>query len=99
MQSKHDFWSGLLLSMAQHLFILCSVCAKIRLRHSCQKNKATYSRDVSRTGVSGRVWAGFGPKLDKISSLFRARNVLFVVGAQNYNQNNLATLLNFSDLT
>ena len=38
-------------------------------------------------------WVGFGfrPKVDKISSLIRARDVLFVLGAQKYNQNNLTT--------
>ena len=46
-----------------------------------------------------RVEFGFGPKVDKISGLIRARDELFVLDAQKYNQNNLATLLNFSDLT
>ena len=41
----------------------------------------------------------FGPKVDKISGLIRAWDVLFVLGAQKYNQNNLATLLNSSDVT
>ena len=49
-------------------------------------------------GFSGRVRAKFGPKVDKTLGLIRARDVLFVLRAQNYNQNNLATLLNFSDL-
>ena len=48
-------------------------------------------------------WVGFGPglglKLTKISGLIRAWDVLFISGAQKYTQNNLATLLNFSDLT
>ena len=53
---------------------------------------------------SGRAFrVGFGPgsglKLTKISGLIRAWDVLFVLGAQKYNQSNLATLLNFSDLT
>ena len=42
---------------------------------------------------------GLGLKLAKISGLIRAWEVLFVLGEQKYNQNNLATLLNFSDLT
>ena len=42
---------------------------------------------------------GLGLKLTKIWRFFRASDVLFVLGAQKYNQNNLATLLNFSDLT
>ena len=42
---------------------------------------------------------GSGPKLTKTSGLIRAWDVLFVLSAQKYNQNNLATLLNFSDLT
>ena len=40
---------------------------------------------------------GFGPQVDKISGLFRVLDVLFALGAQKYNQNNLTTLLNFSD--
>ena len=45
---------------------------------------------------SGRAFrVGFGPKVDKNSRLIRAWDVLFVLGAQKYNQNNLATLLNF----
>ena len=45
---------------------------------------------------SGRAFlVGFGPKVDEISGLIRARDVLFVSGAQKYNQSNLATLLNF----
>ena len=48
---------------------------------------------------SGRVQAGFGPgsglKLTKTSGLIRAWDILFVLGAQKHNQNNLATLLNF----
>ena len=56
------------------------------------------------TKVVSRVWllgpsSGSGQKLKKISGLIRAWDVLFVLGAQKYNQNNLATLLNFSDLT
>ena len=44
--------------------------------------------------------AGYGPKIDKkISGLIRAWDILFVLGAQKYDQNNLATLLNFSGLT
>ena len=49
---------------------------------------------------SGRLFeSGLGLKLTKISSLIRAWDVLFVLGAQKYNQNNLATLLNFSEVT
>ena len=53
------------------------------------------SRVVSRVGL---FELGSGLKLTKISGLIRAQDVLFVLGAQKYNQNNLATLLNFSDL-
>ena len=53
--------------------------------------------------VSRAFRVGFGPgsglKLTTISGLIRTRDVLFLFGTQNYNQNNLATLLNFSDLT
>ena len=46
---------------------------------------------------SGRaIWVGLGPKVDKILGLIRASEVLFVLGAQKYNQNNR---LIFSDLT
>ena len=49
---------------------------------------------------SGRAFrAGFGPKINKISGLIWARDVLFVLDAQKDIQTNLATLLNFSDLT
>ena len=49
--------------------------------------------------MSGRacrvqVRAAFGPKVDKILGLIRALDMLFVLGAQKYNQNNLAKLLN-----
>ena len=36
-----------------------------------------------------------GPKVDKILGLIRAWDVLFVLGAQKYNQNNLAITLTF----
>ena len=58
--------------------------------------RGAQARVVSRAGLFG---SGSGPKLTKISGLIRAWDVLFVLGAQKYNQNNLATLLNFSDLT
>ena len=55
------------------------------------------ARVVSRTGLFG---PGSGLKLTKISGLIRAEEVLFVFGAQKYNQNNSsATLQNFSELT
>ena len=49
----------------------------------------------------GRTFrAGFWPKVDKISGLFRARDVLFVLSAQKFNQNNLAiTVMFFLDQT
>ena len=52
-------------------------------------------RVVSRAGLFG---SGSGLKLTKTSGLIRAWDVRFALGAQKYNQNNLATLLNFSDL-
>ena len=57
-----------------------------------------------RSCKSGRAFrVGFGPgmglKLTKISGLIRAWDVLFVLGVQRNNQNKLATLLNFLDLT
>ena len=60
-----------------------------------QKGKETLavlSRVVSRAGLFG---SGSGLKLTKLSGLNRAWDVLFVSGAQKYNQNNLAKLLNF----
>ena len=57
---------------------------------------AQQTRVVSRPGLFG---SGSGLKLTKIPGLIRARAVLFVLGAQKCNQNNLATLLNFSNLT
>ena len=61
-----------------------------------ERAKSVSTKVVSRAGLFG---SGSGPKLTKMSSLIRAWDVLFVLGAQKYNQNNLATLLNFSDLT
>ena len=45
---------------------------------------------------SGRAFrVGFWPKVDKISGLIGAWNVLFVLDAQKYNQNYLAITLTF----
>ena len=46
-----------------------------------------------KSGRAVRIRAGFGSKVDKIWGLIRALR-LFAYGAQKYNQNNLATLLN-----
>ena len=54
------------------------------------------NRVVSWSGIFG---SGSGLKLIEISGLIRAWAVLFVLGAQKCNQNNLATLLNSSDVT
>ena len=55
---------------------------------------------VGRSCKSGRAFrVGFGPKVDKNLGLTRAWDVLFVLGVQKYNKNNLETLLNFLDLT
>ena len=49
---------------------------------------------------SGQVFRfELGPKVDKILGLIRAWELLFVLGAQKYNQNTLATLLRFLDQT
>ena len=46
---------------------------------------------------SGRAFrVGFGPKVDKN---FGPETCFFVLGAHKYNESNLATSLNFSDLT
>ena len=50
------------------------------------------TRVVSRAGI-------FGPKVHKNFGLNLGLRRVFVLGAQKFNQNNLATLLNFSDLT
>ena len=57
------------------------------------------TRVVSRVGLFGLGSAVFGFKVDKIYGLALAWDVLLVLSAQKYNQNNLASLLNFSDLT
>ena len=59
---------------------------------------------VSQSCKSGRAFrVGFGPgsglKLTKMSGLIRAWDELFVLGVQKNNQNYLAILLNFKDLT
>ena len=54
-----------------------------------------YVRVEISPGFLNRVW---DLKLTKISGLSRALGVLFFFGVPIYNQNNLATLLNFSDL-
>ena len=67
------------------------------------KNKR--KKDIKNQSCkSGRAFqVGFGPglglKLTKISGLIRAWDVLFVLGVQKNNQNILAILLNFLDLT
>ena len=54
---------------------------------------------LCQSSKSGRAfWVGFGPKVDK-NFLIRAWDILIILGAQKYNQNNSATLLNFLDLT
>ena len=54
-----------------------------------------YVRVEIGPGFLSRVW---DLKLTKISGLSPALGVLFFFGVPKYNQNNLATLLNFSDL-
>ena len=48
--------------------------------------------------VSARAFR-FGPQVDKNFGLNSGLRRSFVFGAQKYNRNNLATLLDFSDLT
>ena len=48
--------------------------------------------------VGFELGPGSGLKLIQISGLSRTWNVLFALGAQKYDQNNLAKSLNFSDL-
>ena len=49
----------------------------------------------------GRAFrVGFRPRVDKNFGLYSGlRRTFCLIGAQKYNQNNMATLLNFSDLT
>ena len=57
-------------------------------------------RLVYQSGKSGRAFSvGFWPKFDKNFEPNLGLRRAFVLGAQKYNQNDLATLLNFSDLT
>ena len=50
----------------------------------------------SQSCKSGRAfWVGFGPKVHKVSGSIRASDVLFVFGAQKYNQNNMVITLRF----
>ena len=65
-------------------------------RERSSSSTSVRPRVVSRAGLFG---SGSGLKLTKVSGLILAREVLFVLGAQKYNQNKLATLLNFSDRT
>ena len=71
-----------------------------KLVKKIQVSHATAKRGVAvQSCKSGRAFrVGFGLKVDKILGIIRARDGLFVLGAQKYNQNNLATLLNFSHL-
>ena len=63
----------------------------------CQKNfSIAYAEQSCKSGRAFRI--GFGPKVDKNFGLIRAWDVLFVLGEHKYNWNNLATLVNFSDL-
>ena len=59
------------------------------------------SRQSCKSGRAFRVkfGPGSGLNLTKILGLNRAWDLLFVLSAQKYNQNDLARLLNFSDLT
>ena len=61
-----------------------------------QAYSMAYYRIVSRAGL---FRSGSGSRLKKISILIRAWDVLFVLDAQKYKQNNLAKMQNFSDLT
>ena len=61
------------------------------------------SEQSCKSGRAFRFEFEFGPgsglKLTKTSGFVCVWDVLFVVGAQKYNQNNSATSLNFLDLT
>ena len=66
-----------------------------------KRNLAQWLKQSCKSGRAFRV--GFGPgsdvKLTKFSGLIRAWDVRFILGEQKYNQNNLTTLLNFSNPT
>ena len=73
-------------------------------QEQCRRQSNRSEGAQAQSCKSGRVFGvefglGSALKLTKISSLIRAWDVLFVVSAQKYNQNNLATLLSFADLT
>ena len=71
-------------------FILYFCAERHRTHQSCKSGRAF------------RVGFGFGPgsglKLTKILGLIWAWDLIRVFGSQKFNQNNLATLLSFSDL-
>ena len=68
---------------------------------NCQKNSEIALHKITTlTCTSGRAFRnGFGPRVDKNFGLNSGLRRTFVLGAQKYNQNNLAILLNFSHLT
>ena len=77
---------------------LCHAPAPVGL--ATKQKCAKYTLKLRQSCKSGRAFLiGFGPEVEKISGLIRAWDALFVLGAQKYNQNNLATLLNFTELT
>ena len=59
------------------------------------RNQSCKSGRAFRLGLG----LGLGLKLTKNSGVIRAWDAHFVLDAQKYTQNNLATMVNFSDLT
>ena len=82
------------INISQFCFILMSVniFVKIVTSSGVIMGRGGATRQICKSGRAFRI--GFGPKVDKILGLIWASDVLFVLGAQKYNQKNLATLLN-----
>ena len=58
-------------------------------------NQALYVCPTQNCKLGWAFRVGFGPKIDKVLGLIRVWVVLFLLGAQKYNQNNLAITLTF----
>ena len=109
MDCSEDIFWRLLLSVPTHCWVMRLMLGKFHVAKESFQLKSYVSnvvwwhltpliRVVSGAGLFGSG-SGSGLKLTKISGLIWAGNVLFTLDEQKYNQNNLATSLNFSDQT
>ena len=87
--------------MFMHLVLFLTLISTYPMKECNIFSKLKSFLNLNQSCKSGwaRVRAGFRPKLDKNFGLNSGLRRTFVLGAQKYNQNNIATLLNFSDLT